>query len=346
MRSNALYFPYIALPNDQWTARSLLYWDKLSSIVPMDYLHRPEQMSGFMRALLTEGLVEPVIPAEHVYRVGRFNDAFIELVEHRLRRDQQRLVESFNAGATTRIHAEKLGEIPRFLVEQGLAKQVNRAWYDVEVSMANQFMSYLATCLGAIPEVGATPVTNKAVFVLALRPLRRQSEQPLHQYKSRAVVLEHLLPTPQEPVHVDKLLRFKREHGHLLPPLRACVESHCTYVATLSDPEQRIEANKAFVFECRQSIAEIEEAMRPTLGKVVLGSLAPLFGAGFTVQGTDAGSAAAYAGASLSLAGAAYQAIASIRGSNALRNRPLAYVVHANRAFSNAGHPSRPSPVA
>ena len=100
-------------------------------------------------------------------------------------------------------------------------------------------------------------------------------------------------------------------------------------MATLPDPEQRIEANKAFVLECRQSIVEIEEAMRPTLGKVVLGSLVPLFGAGFTVQATDSGNVTGYAGAALSLAGAAYLAIASIRGGNALRNRPLAYVVRA-----------------
>lgn len=338
MRSNALYFPYIALPNDAWTAKTLLYWDRISSIVPMDYLHRPDQTSDFMRELLAEGLVQPVIPAEYVYRIERFDDAFIALIESRLRRDRQRLAESFGADTTTRIHAEKLGEIPRFLVKQGLAKQVDWAWYDVETATANQFMSYLATCLGAIPEVDATPVTNKAVFALALRPPHRQSAQyPMHKHKSREVVLRHLLPTPKAPVQLGKLLQFKRQYGHLLPPLRANVEAHCTYVATLPDPEQRIEANNAFVLECRQSIAEIEEAMQPTLGKVVLGALAPLIGAGFTVQATDSGNMTAYAGAALSLAGAAYHAIASIRGGGALRNRPLAYAVHAGQVFNGAG---------
>ncbi len=83
--------------------------------------------------------------------------------------------------------------------------------------------------------------------------------------------------------------------------------------------------------------------MHPTLGKMVLGSLVPLFGAGFTVQATDSGNVTGYAGAALSLAGAAYLAIASIRGGNALRNRPLAYVAHASRAFSSAGRSSHPS---
>lgn len=346
MRSNALYFPYIALPNDAWTARSLLYWDRLSTIVPMDYMRRPEQASAFMRELWAEGLVGPVIPAEYIYRIERFDDTFFELIKHRPSWKQQRLAESFAAGATTRIHAEKLDQIPRFLVEQGLARQVDEAWYDVETSVANLFMSYLATCLGAIPEVDAAPVTNKAVFALALSPPRRQSPQyPLHHYKSREVVLEHLLPTPAEHVQVDKLLRFKRQYGHLLPPLRANVEAHCTYVATLPDAEHRIEANNAFVLQCRQRIAEIEEAMRLTFGKVVLGSLAPLFGAGFTVQASDLGNTTAYAGAALSLAGAAYLAITSIRGGTALRNHPLAYLVRAERAFSNVGRVSHSPPV-
>ncbi|WP_027793154.1 hypothetical protein [Paraburkholderia acidipaludis] len=339
MRSNALYFPYIALPDDTWTAKSLLYWDKLSSIVPMDYLQRPEQMSDFMRTLLTEGLVEPVIPAHHIHQIRRFDDSFIELVERRLRQRHQHIVAPVSARVPTRIHAEKLGEIPRFLVESGLAKQVDWAWYDMETATANQFMSYLAACLGAIPEVDAAPVTDKAIFASGLRSHPKRSVPTLHQHKSREVVLRHLLPTPAGPVQVDKLLLFKRRYGHLLPPLRARVEAHCTYVATLSDPNDRIEANEAFLLESKQSIAEIEGAMRPTFGKVVLGSLAPLFGAGLSLQAMASGDVKAYTGAALSLAGAAYQAIASIRGGRALVNHPLAYVAHAKCEFgANSGH--------
>jgi len=334
MRSNALYFPYIALPEDAWTAKALLYWDKLSSIVPMDYLDRPEQMTEFMRALLTEDLVEPVVPAQFLHQVEMFEASFIELIEDRVRRRGRDMA---NGGPThtTRIHVEKLGEIPRFLVESGLAKQVNWSWYEVDTPTANQFMSYLAACLGAIPAINATPVTDKAIFASGLRPRRSQlPRQPLHQHKSREVVLRHLLPAPAGAVDVDTLLRFKQSHGHLLPPLRASVEAHCTYVATLQDEDDRIEANAAFLLSSRQQIREIEEAMRPSFGKVVFGALAPLFGAGLAAQATDPGNAIGYAGVALSLSGAAYQAIASIRGSReAVANRPLAYVAHARRVF-------------
>lgn len=335
MRSNALYFPYIALPQDSWTTKALLYWDKLSSIVPMDHLDHPEQMSTFMRTLLTEGLVEPVVPAQFIYQMERFDTSFIELIENRLRRTHRSWSPHDAPYRTTRIHVEKLGEIPSFLLESGLATQIDWAWYDVETTVAHQFMSYLAACLGAIPAVNATPVTDKAIFASSLRPRRLQSARhPLHQHKSREVILRHLLPTPGGPVEIHKLLSFKRRHGHLLPPLRASVEAHCTQVAMIQDENDRIEANEAFLLDSRQKIAEIEGAMRPTFGKVAFGSLAPLFGAGLTVQTTDPGNKLGYAGAALSLTGAIYQAIDSIRGSRmAVENRPLAYIAHARHKF-------------
>lgn len=333
MRANALYFPYIALPDDAWTVKSLLYWDGLSSIVPMDHMTRPDQMSDFMRELLTEGLVEPVIPAQYIHHVRSFDESFIKLIEQRLRRNYKRIGPALSPRATTRIHVEKLGEIPHFLVESGLAEQVDGVWFDVETPTANLFMSYLAACLGAVPEVNATPVTNKMVFAAGLNSSLSRSVRPLHHHKSREVVLQHLLPTPTGPVELDKLVRFKRQHGHLLPPLRAQVEAHCAYVATLPDANSRVEANEAFLLSCKSRIAEIEDAMRPSFGDIVFGSLVPLGGAGLSLYATDPSSPAGRAGAALTLTNVIYQAINSMRGDHALTNRPLAYVAHAQHVF-------------
>ncbi|QUN49116.1 hypothetical protein KEH59_14455 [Burkholderia contaminans] len=82
-------------------------------------------------------------------------------------------------------------------------------------------------------------------------------------------------------------------------------------------------------------------AMRPSFGKIVLGALTPLFGAGLSLHSTDPGNPVAYTGAALALSGAAYQAIASIHGSRAaVANRPLAYVAHARAALLPSPSPS------
>lgn len=41
MSRNALYYPYINLPQDAWSTRALLYWDGLATIVPMEHLRIP-----------------------------------------------------------------------------------------------------------------------------------------------------------------------------------------------------------------------------------------------------------------------------------------------------------------
>lgn len=333
MRSNALYFPYIAVPESAWTARALLYWDKLSSIIPWDHLHHPDQLAPHMQQLLTEGLVEPIMPGRFVHEIERFDQCFIDLIEKRLARQGDVAHRSRQFLQSTRIHAEKLGQIPNYLVDMGLARRIDWAWYDVETPTANLFMSYLAVCLGSLREVDATPVTNSALIASTmLPPPGRTERREVHAHKTRELVLKELLPVPVGRVDLDQLVRFKRKHGHLLPDLRAKVEIHCTRVAALTSSEDRIEANEAFIRDARQQIAEIEAAMRPSFGDVVFGSITPLFGAGLALHGADPGDSMTYTGAAASFAGAAYMAIASIRNPRAaVSTRPLAYLAHARR---------------
>jgi hypothetical protein len=43
-----------------------LYWDKISAIVPFEFYHHPEKLTPFMRELLSNGLVQPIIPTEYI----------------------------------------------------------------------------------------------------------------------------------------------------------------------------------------------------------------------------------------------------------------------------------------
>lgn len=83
--TNALYFPYISVPDEIWTVKTLLYWDKLSSIVPMEYIERPEELGPFMQELVHEGLVQQVFPAAYLHQLELFEDCFICFVEKRIR---------------------------------------------------------------------------------------------------------------------------------------------------------------------------------------------------------------------------------------------------------------------
>ena len=60
--NNLLYYPYINLPNTDWTIRALLYYDNISSIVPAQYFHEPEHYEPFMREVIQRELLTPINP--------------------------------------------------------------------------------------------------------------------------------------------------------------------------------------------------------------------------------------------------------------------------------------------
>src|SRR5690606_16906655 len=111
------YFPYIDVPSTSWTTQAILYWDKLVSIVPMDHLHEPDQMDDLTMGLLSEVLVEALIPGMHIYQSKKFNECFIEFVETKVLPIRRRSIPRTIPLSVTRIHAEKMGHIPDFLVD-------------------------------------------------------------------------------------------------------------------------------------------------------------------------------------------------------------------------------------
>jgi hypothetical protein len=335
MNSNALYFPSIELPQDAWSARALLYWDGLATIMPMAHLEGPEEVSYFMQGLLSEGLVRPVIPAEHLYECRNFSENFISYVDERLRLGIFPGRDAPNLGFK-RIHAEKLEEVPQFLSRERLAYEVNYGWYDVREDVADQFMFYLAACLAAMERVDAVPVTDGRAFS------RRQYAQPSynrsrHVDKARQVILNNILPAPAGGVTVDQLLFFKEKHGHLLPRFRQTVEEHCIQIAGIPDAELRLESTNNFIMRCKQEVKQIEDAMRPAFGRIIFTSLLPLLGAG--VGFDENGGARNYAAGAITLATAIYNTVSLVRERRDIpMNYPLAYVAHASEFNLNRSY--------
>jgi len=338
MTNNALYFPYISVPNNKWTIKTLLYWDKLSSIVPMEFIDNPEQLNPFMQALVQEELVEQILPSHHLHKIEDFDSCFINLIQKNIEKYRNpknftSRIHSEKLSAPAQVHAEKMGDIPDFLVQEGIATQSKYGWYSMDKRVANLFMAYVASCLGAIDEINASAVTNSAMYSSMLGNLNRpyKKDNIIHHSKTRDVILRHLLPVPDEDVTLDQILRFKSDYGKLLPPLRLKVEEHCAIVATLTNSEDRITSTKRFLSECFDEVQEITDAMKPTWSQVTFGSITPLFGAGFTLNASSIDNELAYAGAAFTLAATAYQAISSIQGNKKrLINKPLAYIAHAN----------------
>jgi hypothetical protein len=229
----------------------------------------------------------------------------------------------------SQIQLEKLGDLPNFLISEGLAIKSDNNWFEMETRVADSFMAYLAICLGSLKSVNAAPITSEMKYANFLGHFRKKVLNSNHKNKATSVILNQLLPTPNGYIHLDDLLKFKEEHGHLLPLFRRKVEVETAKIATLASSSDRQDATEQFISECRIQRDEIVDAMSPSWSKITFGTLAPLFGTGLALSSTGLSYSAVSVGSSLAFLSTAYTAINSIKAQRKKAEiMPLAYLAH------------------
>jgi hypothetical protein len=349
-RSKALYFPFISIPENKWTIKTLLYWDKLGSIVPMNHIEEPEKLTPFMRRLVERSLIEQISPSNYLHEIPDFESSFIEYLKPNIEKfrlpikkriisysyiEQSKLkvrppedgqAELFSK---SKVQFEKLGQLPSFLKSEGIAQEADENWFEMDTRVADRFMAYLAICLGAIPSVNAAPITNERRYANFLGHFRKSAPRSNHKNKASSVILNQLLPTPNEYIHLDDLLRFKEHHGHLLPQFRRKIEVEAAKIAIIETSSDRRDATEQFIKECKVQTEEIVDAMKPSWSKITFGSLVPIFGSGIALSTAGLNYSAVSAGSGLSFLASAYQAINSIKADREKAEvMPLAYLAH------------------
>jgi len=333
MRSNALYFPFIDIPNSSWMIHTLLYWDKVSSIVPLEYVLKPSAHTKFMRDMVEAELVEQVFPSHHIWKIDGFEETFIRYIESKLPMLQKERPDSRNI---SRVHVEKMGEISNWLVNHNLAEREGYSWLKMSDSIAGPFMAYLSCVLGNISDVNAVPVTNNEYLANYFKVYKGKNYRgiPNEETKTRDYILNQLLPIPDDNVTIDDLLLFKNKYGKMLPNLRQLIETYVTEVSSITDEEQRQARKRTVALELSEKVDEVNDAMSNTWKKITFGVLTPLIGAGGTVYTTDVTeNALAASAAGFSFLGACYSAISMIQADNRAKSGPLGYLAYANKTF-------------
>lgn len=79
--NSLLYYPYINLPQNDWTIRALLYYDNVNAIVPTQYFYEPEHYNPFMREAIMNELITPINPMDVLNNPYEVSLRFIEILE-------------------------------------------------------------------------------------------------------------------------------------------------------------------------------------------------------------------------------------------------------------------------
>lgn len=261
MRNNVLYFPYISVPSSTWFTRTLLYWDTIGSIVPSDYIGNPELHDEYTRSLVHANLVTQVIPGEHLYRIPQFTESFIGYLESLGPILTQRRV-GIKKRPPTHIHIEKMGDLGGELVKIGLAVCRDYPWYDVEIDTADDFMSYLSTVLGRLPDLQFSPVTDQ---ISCLNRLTANGSRNDFRHREidtmRLQILEDALPGPAAPLEANEIELFKNRHGDQLSRFRREIELELTTLADMSDFDLQQRRLELFKEKVREETADIRAKM-------------------------------------------------------------------------------------
>lgn len=334
MRDNAIFFPYINVPNSAWLTRILLYWDKVNSIVPIEYVLAPERLSPHMQEMVQLGLIEQIMPGAYLDSVPNFADSFLYYIDNEIQR-RERSGKEIRTGQQFQIHVEKMEDIGERLVALGFAEQISYSWYGVEKWVARDFMAYLAAVLGNLEDVNAAPVTNDASSFEALAHEQLWAIRQSRHGRAgvRNLMINRMLPCPTGNIDIYELAQFKDQNSTLLERFRNYVEANMIDISNISDPVLREERLNLFFSETESTVDEITDVMKTCWRNITFGALVPILGAGYTLSQSDSYATALASGTGL--IGAIYQAIQANRERRENLNQPLAYAALAHNHFGD-----------
>lgn len=290
----ALYFPFINVPSTAWWTRTLLYWDRVGTIVPHSYWHDPDKLGEYTLELIHEGVVDQFRPEWAGYALRDNFGAFLRRLTSEEIDDRRRRLRN---AEVVFVHRDKwlmyesgLHDIRRMglAAEDGEFSRRGAEWVAVEQTTANEFMAALTLALCQEAARGNehadrgfglpgtwVPTTDRLEAVRAIlaglepsKPsdgdrrvnLRVRGEMAAAEVRSE--LLSDLLPAPAEPLPIDQVLAFRRKHGSLLPDLRRHLESRIDEALAIDDEVLRFRLLDRVRDELEDQIAEAEAHLR------------------------------------------------------------------------------------
>ncbi|MFL0122928.1 hypothetical protein V2611_14125, partial [Tenacibaculum maritimum] len=174
MKRNILYYPTIDIPNEEWVRSAVLYWDEISSIVPMDYEGKPvRNYSPNIQYLKHKGVFRPIKPetlfeSPNINVRENFELEFLEIIEspefkrvrppntrysviHSKKMDIHR--DKLNVQQTFKIHNDKVSSnLLNHLLDRELIvrETIEEEWIKVDSKVALLYMSLLAKYIAEI----------------------------------------------------------------------------------------------------------------------------------------------------------------------------------------------------
>ena len=262
MKRNILYYPTINIQNEDWIRNALIYWDEISSIVPMDYNENPViELNGNVQFLRDEGFFRPISPDTLIKNsntqnnIKNFEIEFLEIIKsrefdkvqlprygnHSIHNTKIRQPENYD------IHNDKVSNgILQALADRELIERdsMHSEWIQVEPKTALLYMSLLAKYIAELDIQSTTIGTDNHSYEL----LNFNANSRHDNVSCFSSNLNKVLPTPAPNVSFEKILDFKNKRKDELLKFRK----------EISDFEEKI-SNSDSIKEVKSHMIEFSE---------------------------------------------------------------------------------------
>jgi len=278
-----LYYPNININDGIWLRNALLYWDKVSSIMPHDC--SDYDLSPEIQYLMSTEFFEPTRPDKIM-----FSDVYHDFLDE-LRGKVSDLNINKRSEIVTRVHTSKLESIARkncihhtklssdiipILEEKmQLVRSENSQWYYMDEVLADIYMTTLAKYLAVMDDDDTIISTDRYRFQNIA-----YTRKPLgSRYNNRRAILNYkidALPVPLMDVPIDDILEFKVRRQDELKRFRLMVIENEVKIQTCENLVEVKSKLNRFNEELELGISELEYIMKECNWKLrpaVLGAL-------------------------------------------------------------------------
>lgn len=320
MNENLLYYPYINIPNNNWTFKSILYWDNVGIIIPENFRWKPENFEPYTVELLQSDLIEGLYVGQGIDELIGVEKVFFNLIE-KPEFDVSERRNNFQKGNYRNIYRDKFTDFLFLkLLDLGIAKPMpNEPIFLVESETAKILMFYLATTLSFTKDY--TPSTDSIDNLNLNLTITNAEKDTVKLNNIRQHLLDDLIPYPVNP-NLTKLRHFKDKYYDELKSFRVLLEKYAYSISLLETEEFQESSIKLTIAEINDKRDKIlRELENSKFGKISFGTALGLIA---TIGGIAVGD---YIFGSLALASSIFNEIESYnRNSKSIKEKDFAYL--------------------
>lgn len=289
MAQSILYYPTIDIPDGPWLRNALLYWDKISSIVPY---RNYSDLSPELQYLRRCGIYEPIFPQDiftFEYAL-EFEKTIISRLE-RHSRGRKTFEESKRLGSAVirrkKMYAPALCELIHYRkISSRLFEYLSKNnfisvedtygdWIEIDAYTASIYMrtlaEYAVKCHKKDIILGTDCVKHQVDFYTRTSPRKNSS--------CLSISLNDCLPQPSMDVGYEALLDFKQSHTQELAELRNKLRDFEMALSTCSEPEEIRFQTERFRESWQLSLMQTEKMFTRERVAFSLGTLTALISA-------------------------------------------------------------------